>query len=248
MQQQTLDALKIEKTLLIPDHTKSISHLPKSTSPRPVPKMNIFIRRAQTCEDLEKVFEVRWQGYKKYYSCKDDISDNFDFSPQAILLLAEDEYHTPVGTLRILDRRYGSIELDTFIDVDSLLSEEEKWCIEATRFAIPKHPDSKLIKQLLWKSLLLYCQINRMNIIIKSVRPHAARAYRALLFDNVGPEGIYNHTLLGNLEHHTYKLNIAKKRDIMKQYNRSLYDFLFVEDHYNINVDDRLVYPEKKFA
>ncbi len=248
MQHQSLDTLKIQNTPLIHDYTKSNSYLPKSTSPRPVPKINIFVRRAQTCEDLEKVFEVRWQGYKKYYSCKDENTDNFDFSPQAILLLAEDEHHNPVGTLRILDRRYGSIELDKFIDVDSLLSEDEKSCIEVTRFSIPKHPDSKSIKLLLWKGLLLYCQINRINSIIKSVRPCAARAYRTLLFENVGPAGIYNHTLLGNLEHHTYKLNIVKKRDLMKHYNRSLYDFFFVEDHRNINVDDRIVYPERKIA
>jgi len=248
MQHQVLDTLKIQNTPFIHDYTKSISYLPKSTNPRPVPKMNIYVRRAQTCEDLEKVFEVRWQGYKKYYNSKDDNTDNFDFSPQAILFLAEDEQHKPVGTLRILDRRYGSIELDQFIDVDSLLSEDEKSCVEATRFSIPNHPDSKLIKLLLWKSALIYCQINRINSVIKSVRPCAARAYRSLLFENVGPAGIYNHTLLGNLEHHTYKLNISKKQNLMKEYNRSLYNFLFVENHQNINVDDRIVYPEKKLA
>lgn len=248
MQSQSLDTLKMQNPPLIYDYIKSNSYLPKSTNPTPVPKRNIYVRRAQTCKELEKVFGVRWQGYKKYYSCKDDNLDNFDFSTQAILLLAEDENHNPVGTLRILDRRYGNIELDKFIDVDSLLSEEEKSCIEATRFSIPKHPDSKLIKHLLWKGALLYCQINRINTVIKSVRPCAARAYRALLFENVGPAGIYNHTLLGNLEHHTYKLNISKKRNVMKKYNCSLYDFFFVEDHRNINVDDRLVYAEKKLA
>lgn len=248
MHRQSLDTLKIQKIPLIHDYTKLNSYLPISTSLRPVPKKNIYVHRAQTCEDLEKVFEVRWQGHKKYYSSKDENTDKFDFSPQAILLLAEDEHHNPVGTLRILDRRYGSIELDKFIDVDSLLNEDEKACIEVTRFSIPKHPDSKSIKLLLWKSALLYCQINRINIMIKSVRPSAAHAYRALLFENVGPAGIYNHTLLGNLEHHTYKLNIFKKRNVMKHYNRSLYDFFFVEDHRNINVDDRLVYAEKKLA
>ena len=246
MQHQFLDTLKIHNTPLMHEYTKLNTYFQKTTSPDLIPGMNIYIRRAQTCEDLEKVFEVRWQGYKKYFSCKNDCIDNLDFSPQTILLLAEDEHHNPVGTLRIIDRRYGNIELDKFIDVDSLLPEDEKSCIEATRFSIPKHPDSKLIKHLLWKSALLYCQINRINIMIKSVRPCAARAYRALLFENVGPAGIYNHTLLGNLEHHTYKLNISKKRNVMKQYNRSLYDFFFVEDHRNINVDDRLVYPERK--
>jgi hypothetical protein len=201
------------------------------------PEENITIRKAVTMDDMVKVFRVRWEGYKKYYKSEDETVDESDLSPAATLLLAEDKHHNTVGTIRILDRRYGSVELDRFINVDSFLSKEERVCIEATRFSIPKHLDSKLIKLLLWKSLFLYCQINQINTILMSARPAAARSYRCLFFENVGPAGVYSHSLLGNLEHQTYKCNISERKYVIKKENKPLYQFFFDKEHPNINTD-----------
>jgi hypothetical protein len=186
---------------------------------------------------MVKVFHVRWEGYKKYFKSEEENMDEHDFSSETTLLLAEDRHHNPVGTMRILDRRYGSIELDKFVNLNSFLSEGERVCIEATRFSIPKHPQSKLIKLLLWKSLLLYCQINHIDTILMSVRPAAARSYQCLLFENVGPSGAYRHSLLKNLEHQTYKCNISDRKKVIKKVNWPLYHFFFIEDHSNINTD-----------
>jgi len=197
----------------------------------------ITVRKAVTVEDMVKVFHVRWEGYKKYFKSEEENMDEHDFSSETTLLLAEDKHHNPVGTMRILDRRYGSIELDKFVNLNSFLSEGERVCIEATRFSIPKHPQSKLIKLLLWKSLLLYCQINHIDTILMSVRPAAARSYQCLLFENVGPSGAYRHSLLKNLEHQTYKCNISDRKKVIKKVNWPLYHFFFIEDHSNINTD-----------
>jgi len=198
---------------------------------------NITIRKAVTVDDMVKVFRVRWEGYKKYYKSEEENLDKYDFSPKTTLLLAEDKHHNAVGTIRIIDRRYGGIELDNFIDLDSFLSEKERVCIEATRFSIPKHPDSKLIKLLLWKTLFSYCQINHINTILMSARPAAARSYKCLFFENVGPLGVYRHSLLGTLEHQTYKCNISERKYVMKKNNGHLYHFFFLKKHSNINTD-----------
>lgn len=198
----------------------------------------ITVRKAVTIDDMTKVFRVRWEGYKKYYKSEDENMDTCDFSPHATLLLAEDKQHNAVGTLRILDRRYGSIELDKFVNIDSFLPDEQGMnVIEATRFSIPNHPDSKVIKLLLWKALLRYCEVNHIDTILMSARPAAARSYRSLFFENVGPLGVYKHTLLGNLEHQTYKATISKERRLLKEKNWPLYHFFFVKDHSNIKTD-----------
>ncbi|MGA1790294.1 MAG: N-acyl amino acid synthase FeeM domain-containing protein [bacterium] len=208
-------------------------HIPKT----PVLDKAVSVHVAKTTEDLNKVFNIRWEGYKKYSFKKGEIIDEYDFSPNVTLLLAEDNYGNAVGTLRILDRRFGEIELDKFVEVDSFVSEEEGNCVEATRFSIPNHPDSKLIKHLLWKALLSYCLIGRVNVIIYSVRPQASRVYRRLLFENVGPYGVYNHPLLEDSEHHTYKCVISEKRGVLKRIDPPLYNFFFKEDHPNILMD-----------
>ena len=233
MMQQSLQIINSESS----EDSKPLIQNITSIFPRSSIEEHIFIRKAKSVEDFEKVFAVRWEGYKKYYHNSDENIDQFDFSHHTTLLLAEDKNSNPVGTIRILDRRYGKIELDEFIDVDSLLSMNPKSCIEPTRFSIPSHPESKLIKLLLWKAVLLYCQMNEINIVIQSVRPPAARAYRALLFEHLGPSGIYNHRQLGNLEHHTYKLDIAEKRHLLKRTNPSLYDFFYIKEQDAINID-----------
>ncbi|MGA1869443.1 MAG: N-acyl amino acid synthase FeeM domain-containing protein [bacterium] len=197
---------------------------------------NIFIRQVGSKEELIQAFQVRWKGYAKYFHSKREMIDKYDLAPNMTILLAQDEHHNPVGTLRILDRGYGSIELDEYIDVDSLLPQNDKRCAEATRFSIPVHPQAMLIKLFLWKSFLIYCLKNKINTILISGRPAIRRVYKNLLsFDDVGPPGVYYHSLLGNLEHHCFIWNMEKNRPLLRAHNPSLYDFLFIQYHPSIH-------------
>ena len=197
----------------------------------------ITIDKAENKYEINQVFNIRWEGYKKYFTKKREEIDIYDFEPNVVHFLAKDENNKPVGTIRILDRRFGKIELDEFIKVDSFLPDNKKSCVEVTRFSIPNHPKSKLIKMLLWKSVLLYCRANRINVIIASCRSCAARAYRCLGLENVGIQGSYSHPLLGNKKHTTYKCDISKSSEWLKNNNSSLYNFFFKENHPNIKID-----------
>jgi len=162
--------------------------------------------------------------------------DSKDFNPNATLLLAEDEQNNPVGSIRILDRRSGRIELDQFIEVNSLLSRDEMPCVEATRFSIPKHPNAGAIRFLLYKAFFLYCKNNQINTMLISVRRITSHNYRYFYFKHLGPAGIYHHPLMGNLEYHTYKCNIAETCKFLKLLNYQLYHFFCVKEHLNINI------------
>ena len=123
-------------------------------------KFKIF--KVTNDEDMQKVFDVRLRGYGKYYSCsKDDMIDDLDFQPNCSQFLAEDMHGNAVGTMRLLDRRLGIIELDKFIDVDSVLRNDEKPCLEVTRLTIPNHQQSLIIKLLLYKMSWFYALINQ---------------------------------------------------------------------------------------
>ncbi|MGA1870113.1 MAG: N-acyl amino acid synthase FeeM domain-containing protein [bacterium] len=195
----------------------------------------IFIRQVENQEDLIKALNIRWRGYVKYFMNKEDLVDQYDFAPNVTLFLAEDEHHKAVGTLRILDREYGNIELDEYIDVERILPNNVSRCAEVTRFSIPAHPQAKLIKLMLWKAFLLYCMRNRINNILISGRPVVRRAYKSLLFDEVGTHGTYYHPRLGNLEHRCFICNIIKKKHLLSATNPSLYDFFFVKYHATID-------------
>jgi hypothetical protein len=199
---------------------------------------NIFIRKAKTEDGLNRVFDVRWAGYKKYFNNKEESIDKYDYAPNVTLLLAEDGSHEAVGTMRILDRRHGKIELDEFIEVDSLIPDSEKPCAEVTRFSFSKHLKSKLIKLLLRKAVFRYCQENQINTMLISMPPTAARDYQRLfLLEDTGPSGVYHHRLLGNVEHHTYKCDIPKTMEFLRSSRHPLYDFFCTDNHSNISMD-----------
>ena len=97
--------------------------------------ITIRLRVVKTEEDWERALEVRWQGYGKYVyngGCKYDSLDELDFAPNSSVCIAEDENGNALGTARYLDRRYGKIELDKFIDVDKLLPAQRGICVEGT--------------------------------------------------------------------------------------------------------------------
>jgi len=207
----------------------------------------IIVRRATNQEDMWKVFDVRWKGYKKYFDNKSEMIDAYDFEYNSTLLLAEDESGEAVGTMKILDRRCGRIELDDFVDIDSLVSSDGKSCVEATRFSIPMQKHSKLIKLLLWKTLVLYCQLNRINNLILSVRSEAvARDYTRLNFHNAGPLGVYTHEQLGNIEHQTYICDLMETQEVLKNNNPRMHDFFFIQDTSSIMTDGMLIEPRGK--
>ena len=52
---------------------------------------NIIVRQAVSQEDRNKVFDIRYQGYKKYFSNREEVIESFDAAGNVILFLAERE-------------------------------------------------------------------------------------------------------------------------------------------------------------
>lgn len=197
----------------------------------------VFVRKANTEEDVEKVFNVRWAGYKKYFNKKEEVIDEFDFVSNVTLLLATDAQEQVLGTMRILDGRCGEIQLNRYFAIDAILTEEDMPCAQANRFSIPNHPLSRPIKFALWKGFFRYCTRQNIQTMLISVRASAAREYqRLLLFEDVGPTGMYCHKEFGNLAHYTYKLNLKQASEKHKLQNRELYEFFWLAEHPNIQV------------
>lgn len=198
---------------------------------------NLFIRPAATEEDRQKVFDVRWAGYKKYFRHRDEAIDQYDFASNVTLLLATDDHDNALGTMRILNRTGGDIELDAYLDVESLLSEDEKPCAEATRFSVPWHPNSKTIKWLLWKAAYLYCRVNQIRTMMIWVRPAARRDYcNLLLFQDVEVAGVFHHPVMNQREHHLLKLDVQNAPMMYQSQSPEFYDFLVTQQHPTITV------------
>ncbi len=185
----------------------------------------INVREVRTPEDRRKARQLRAEGYKMYFAADNEAVGHDKTEPNETTFLALDRNDHPVGTLRVLDRTKGKIELDNFLDVDALLNENEKPCAEATRFTIRKHPKGIIIKILLWRAYFKYCQTRGIRTMLISSRPIIAKNYTYLFFEDIGPKGVYRHSHLKNKEHHTYKMDVEKMPILWRKSNHPLYMF-----------------------
>lgn len=191
---------------------------------------DITVKEVRTPEDRRKALQLRERGYRMYFDSGGGAAAHDKPLPNETIFLAVDQNDTPVGTLRVLDRTKGKIELDDFLDVDSLLDEKEKPCAEATRFTIAKHPKAVLIKILLWRAYFKYCQSRNIRTMLISSRQIMAKNYTYLLFKEIELKGIYRHSHLKNKEHRTYKMNIPNLRNLWIQAKHPLFKFMFVRN------------------
>lgn len=198
---------------------------------------DIFVRKAVTDDDLQKVFKIRWKGYSKHYNIHNpkEIIDEFDHAANVTLLLATDATNQALGTIRILDRSRGNIEFDRYLNIDSLLTPAEQPCAEASRLSIPSNPKSQQIKLLLWKAFYRYCVIyNIKTMLISAIHDSIAHDYELLLFDNIGVTFIHP---MAKVEAHIYKLNMLNAEEKFKAHHHLLYDFFVMTEHPNIQVE-----------
>lgn len=195
---------------------------------------NIAIRIARTAADIEKALHVRWLGYRKYDSFAKSELEDLDRGDNCTLLLAEDDEGKPIGTIRILDRRHGPIELEKFLDVDSLLPGSSRSIAEATRFSVPHTPSARRLKLLLWKAYYLLCVQRGIEHMLVSMRPGAARDYERLLFSRV-EGGTYSHAVLGNLPHESYCLHVPTAPDRFERHKHPLLPFFTQTEHPEID-------------
>lgn len=195
---------------------------------RPDPS-GISVRQAVSPADVEKVFDLRWQSYKKHFDARDEVVETRDSAINATLLLATNVCDRPLGTLRILDRGQGEIELDDFLDVDSLLSPIERPAVEASRFVVPRHPRAEDVLLALWRSFYHHSRAREARTMLIQARPGAARRYRRLGCQNAGPLGEFRHPRLGDLAYRTYKLFVPAAEFLYRRHEHELADFLFGE-------------------
>lgn len=197
----------------------------------------VHVRRAVTADDLENVYAIRWHGYKKYFSEPDQVREALDTAPNARLLLATDRNGIAIGTMRILDRRLGAIELDQYLNVDSLLPVERHPAADGSRLSVPASEQSMFVKTALWKAYFHFCRDHGIRSMIASVRPAAARDYQRLMFEHLGPRGTYTYTRLGNKPHETWVLDVATAKLRYRDAGHPFYEFFHEWEHPNIRYD-----------
>lgn len=197
-----------------------------------------LVKPASTSQDNKHARDLRQIGYRMYHRGDHALPQEIPLPNETTFLAIEIEKNLPVGTLRVLDRSRGKIELDHYFEIDKLVMPAEHPCAEATRFTIPfQHPESLTIKLLLWKAFFDYCVRHHIATMLISSRPFFARMYMFLFFEDIGSMGEYRHTHLKNKVHRTYKLPLSNLKQRWYNHQHPLYGFMFERTH-NIKADE----------
>jgi hypothetical protein len=206
----------------------------------PVDISSLTVTNVLSQADFDAAIDLRWRAYGKHYpndfKTQEDATDKFDTAGNCVLLLAKDSCGTPVGSLRVLNHNYGSIELDTYINIRGIVNNYKNNAAEFTRFSVPSNADSKIIKLALLRAGFQLCQDNQIPTMIAWVKDSAKRLYDSLFFQSIGDAGVFAHAKLGGKRHTTMLIDLPS---VMRKYCEShhpLYKFFCLEKHSNIDV------------
>ena len=139
----------------------------------------VNVRKVATEEDYESVLYLRQDAYPVKKSI-DFFRDPLDEAENAIVLIAEDQEGTPLGTIRIMNRVQGPIELDQYVDVEKIIKKHSKTCAEATRFIIAPHFDQETILLALYKAYYRFCKSHGITTALISSRQNLTQELNSL--------------------------------------------------------------------
>lgn len=67
----------------------------------------MFVIKAKTEAEIEKVMDVRWEGDGEYFQVREAVRDDYGVKGNYTLLLALDDEGRPLGAIRLLYSRVG---------------------------------------------------------------------------------------------------------------------------------------------
>lgn len=184
---------------------------------------------------LEKVMAVRAQGFAKFLGPDAEAMDAYDHQPHCYHLLAEDHDGRPVGAGRFIMRRAGSVEIDSWVDLDR--DPRLANCFEGTRFTVPFFAGAALAKLALWKAGHLLALELGVETLMAPVRISAKRDYDRLMFEDSGLRFLHPRDAQRR-EHYVVLLNLNTAQRRYRAANHPLYDFFFTQAHPEIRLFD----------
>lgn len=198
-----------------------------------------IVRVAKNEHDLEKVLLLRSSAYGRHlpeFGKTLRYADELDSAPGVMILLAESKIDASIlGTMRIQSNRYAPLSLQNSVDLpEPLLSSS---LAEATRLAVVIGKVGRLVRNALFKSYFLYCKAEKIDYMVIAGRSPLDSLYSSLLFTDVFPDlGFIPLRSINNIPHRIMSFEIATAQTIWLAAKHPLYDFVFGQQHDDIDL------------
>lgn len=202
-------------------------------------RLPFTVRVVSNETDLSKAVSIRAQAYGRHmpeFGEKLRTPESLDSEPGVVVLLAESKLDgSPLGTLRIQSNAYMPLKVEQSVTLPRWL--RDRPLVEGSRLGIVGGPIGRLVKMVLIKATLQYCEADGIDWAIVAARAPLDRQYDQMMFEDLFPEqGFIPMRHGNNIPHRVLGFEIETGHQRLTEANHPLLKFMRYTDHPDIDV------------
>lgn len=201
--------------------------------------------------DLSKAVSIRSAAYGRHmpeFGEKLRVPEALDIEPGVIVLLAESKLDgNPLGTLRIQSNAHMPLKVEQSVTLPLWL--RDRPLVEGSRLGIVGGSIGRLVKMVLIKATLMYCENEGIDWAIVAARSPLDKQYDQMMFEDLYPERGFIPMRHGNdIPHRVLGFEIDTGHERLVEANHPMLKFMRFTHHPDIDVRvDRNVHWGESF-
>ncbi len=189
--------------------------------------------------ELSKAVSIRAEAYGRHlpeFAEKLRTPESLDTEPGVIVLLAESRLDgSPLGTLRLQSNAYMPLKVEQSVTLPRWL--RDRPLIEGSRLGIVGGSIGRLVKMVLIKATLQFCEQDGIDWAIVAARAPLDRPYDQMMFEDLFPEQGYIPMRHGNnIPHRVLGFEIETGHQRLVDAQHPLLKFMRFTHHPDIDV------------
>ena len=202
-------------------------------------RLPFTVRIVSNETELSKAVSIRADAYGRHmpeFGEKLRIAEETDTEPGVIVLLAESRLDgTPLGTLRIQSNAYKPLKVEQSVSLPRWL--RDRPLVEGSRLGIVSGSIGRLVKMVLIKATLQYCEQDGIDWAIVAARAPLDRQYDQMMFEDLFPEqGFIPMRHGANIPHRVLGFEIDTGHQRWSEANHPLLNFFSYTHHPDIDI------------
>jgi hypothetical protein len=197
---------------------------------------DVRVRRAVSTADFQIVESLRAAGFGRIAgdSARTWV-DESDCAPGVFSLISYDVSGQPLATMRVQDGRRARLELASFVALDALIPADELPAVQFARLSVIRGSQATEAMFGLFKSAWSWCYREKLRTIVIATPRWSKPIYDFMLFENLGPNGEFEHALAGGARHVTMKLPVVELEALWRPRKWPLCTVFFENQHPNLS-------------
>ncbi|MEO8543049.1 MAG: hypothetical protein ABJA49_01510 [Betaproteobacteria bacterium] len=202
-------------------------------------RLPFTVRVVSNEAELAKAVSIRAEAYGRHmpeFGAKLRIAEDTDTEPGVIVLLAEAKLDgSPLGTLRIQSNAYKPLKVEQSVSLPRWL--RDRPLVEGSRLGIVSGSIGRLVKMVLIKATLKYCEQDGIDWAIVAARAPLDRQYDQMMFEDLFPEqGFIPMRHGNNIPHRVLGFEVDTGHQRLVEAKHPLLKFMCYTDHTDIDV------------